>query len=233
MTENSSGRTKKIIAIAVAVLAIIIAAALIIPRIYAANESSDVAAPSLSTSSSTAATATTDAATDINGAWTVSTGSYAGYRVNEVLNGADVTVVGRTETVTGDASVDNNTLNSGSITVDLASVTTDSDRRDNYFRTQAIDTTANPSAVFTITEPASLEGLGSDPIDVTVQGDLTINGVTQPASATLQVAVVNGEINAAGSIPITWSDFGVEAPNLGFVAVEDAGTLEFLVVLAK
>ena len=30
-----------------------------------------------------------------------------------------------------------------------------------------------------------------------------------------------------GTIPITFSDYGVEAPDLGFVSVEDTGSIEF------
>jgi hypothetical protein len=33
----------------------------------------------------------------------------------------------------------------------------------------------------------------------------------------------------SGSIPVTFSDYGVEAPSLGFVSVQDKGTVEFLV----
>jgi hypothetical protein len=37
----------------------------------------------------------------------------------------------------------------------------------------------------------------------------------------------------AGSIPITFSDFGVDAPNLGFVKVEDSGAVEFSLQLER
>nr|WP_245542796.1 hypothetical protein [Pseudoclavibacter soli] len=37
----------------------------------------------------------------------------------------------------------------------------------------------------------------------------------------------------AGSIPITFADFGVTAPSLGFVSVEDHGEVEFLLNLAQ
>lgn len=232
------------IILAVGAVVIIIAAAIALPRLYAANESSDVATPSLSTAASEssgagAGNAATDGAQaasfdgDIAGTWTIGAGSYAGYRVEEVLNGANVTVVGRTESVSGDAIIDTDTLTAATVTVDLASVTTDSDRRDNYFRTKAIDTSVNPAATFTVTEPLTLENLSATPQDVTLNGELTINGQTKPASTTAKVAVVDNALQVAGSIPVTWADYGVEAPNLGFVSVEDAGTVEFLTVLTK
>lgn len=53
-----------------------------------------------------------------------------------MLNGADVTVVGRTEEVTGDVTIADGELSAGTVEVDVASITTDSDRRDSYFREQ-------------------------------------------------------------------------------------------------
>ena len=34
-------------------------------------------------------------------------------------------------------------------------------------------------------------------------------------------------VQVVGSVPITFSDFDVEAPSLGFVTVDDAGSVEF------
>jgi len=38
---------------------------------------------------------------------------------------------------------------------------------------------------------------------------------------------------ASGSIPTTWTDYGVEPPNLGFVTVDGAGSVDFLVTLEQ
>jgi polyisoprenoid-binding protein YceI len=72
------------------------------------------------------------------------------------------------------------------------------------------------------------------PFDVTLHGDLTLHGVTKtvdiPAKAQLNGAV----IQVQGALEFPFSDFGINAPNIaGFVSVEDHGTLEFLVNLAK
>lgn len=207
------------------------------PKIYAAMESSDVAAPSITVSTTaTAAGASNqaDQTPDLNGSWQVSAGSYAGYRVAEVLQGADVTVVGRTEGVTGTAQVADDTLNRTTISVDLTTVSTDSDRRDNYFRTKAIDTTQFPTASFTQTAPVSLKGVGEGVATIEVPGEISIAGATQPATATMQVARNGAGLQAAGSINVTWADFGVEAPNMGgFVTVEDTGQIEFSLELTK
>lgn len=217
--------SKKTIGILLGIVAILIVAAIAVPKIYADRASSDVAAPTISASPS----ATAEAA-NLDGTWTIAEGSYAGYRLDEVLSGEDVTVVGRTEDVTGSAVIASNTLNTAEVVVDLSTVATDSDRRDNYFRTQAIDTSVNPNATFSLTEPVVLSGSAEE---VTLTGEITINGVTQPATVTAQVAKVDDHLEVAGSTEITWADFNVEAPDLGFVKVEESGFLEFLIVLAQ
>lgn len=222
----------KIIVGAVIAIVILVAAALVIPRIYAANESSDVAAPTLA---SAPADSAGGEALDVNGQWEVVEGadSYAGYRVDEVLSGENVTVVGRTNTVTGEATVEGDSLTTAAVDVDLASVATDSGRRDNYFRTIAIDTAAHPAATFTVTQPVDLAGVSTTASDITLQGELSMNGQTRSVEVPAQLVAQDGTLMIAGSIPVTWADFGVEAPSLGFVEVEKAGAIEFQVALEK
>ncbi|MET4158959.1 YceI family protein [Agromyces sp. PvR057] len=177
----------------------------------------------------------TDAASDLTGDWTVTSGSFAGYRVDEVLNGTDVTVVGRTEQVTGTLAVDGTTLDSAEITVDVASIATDSSNRDDYFRQNAVRVDENPTATFVLTDAVVSDEAPAVGEVQTIQatGDLTLAGVTRTVTVDLE-AVLNGETGqVAGSIPITFADFGVEAPNLGFVSVEPDGFVEFSLELAR
>ena len=68
---------------------------------------------------------------------------------------------------------------------------------------------------------------------VQATGDLTLAGVTKTVTVELQ-AVLNGETGqVAGAIPITFADYGVEAPNLGFVSVEPQGSVEFSLEIAR
>jgi polyisoprenoid-binding protein YceI len=66
---------------------------------------------------------------------------------------------------------------------------------------------------------------------VTVTGDLTVAGATQPVRFELSVVRTPAGVDASGSIPLTFADFGIEAPDLGFVSVEDQGSVEFLLRL--
>lgn len=174
-------------------------------------------------------------ASDLSGAWAVTDGSFAGYRVDEVLNGTDVTVTGRTSDVTGALTVDGLTLTDASFEVDVASIETDSGNRDEYFRSTAMRVDEFPTATFVLTEPITVAAAPAVGEVQTVQatGELTLAGVTKTVAVELQ-AVLNGETGqVAGSIPITFADFGVEAPNLGFVSVEPDGFVEFSLEIAR
>ncbi|MGX5697326.1 YceI family protein [Agromyces soli] len=174
-------------------------------------------------------------ASDLTGTWTVADGSFAGYRVDEVLNGTDVTVTGRTSEVTGTLEVDGLSLTAASFEVDVASIETDSGNRDEYFRSNAMRVDEFPTATFVLTQPVTVSAAPTVGEVQTVQatGELTLAGVTRTVTVELQ-AVLNGETGqVAGAIPITFADYGVEAPNLGFVSVEPSGSVEFSLEIAR
>lgn len=209
-----SGRAKLWVVVGV-VVALGVLAVLIGPGLYAnwANDQAAVA-PTIDT------TAAVVEAQD--GTWTVGEGSFAGYRVEEVLRGQDVTVTGRTEQVTGEVVVADGVLTEAQIEVDMASIATDQPPRDGYFRDQAIDVRKFPTGTFTLTEPADLDGA-----TVQLTGELTIRDVTREVTVDAQVADSGGTVQVVGSAPITFTDFGVTAPSLGFVTVEEDGFVEF------
>ncbi|MDR5701098.1 YceI family protein [Agromyces aerolatus] len=235
-------RTKIIVASIVAGVVVLGATAAIAgPVIYrdvivgeAEAAPSVTAAPSAEADAGSGAGAD-DSAEDLSGTWSVGAGSYAGYRVDEVLNGTDVTVVGRTEQVTGTLQVEELSLTAAELTVDVATIETDSGNRDDYFRDTALRVDEHPTATFVLTEAITTDEAPVVGEVQTVQatGDLTLAGVTQTVTVELE-AVLNGETGqVAGSIPITFADFGVEAPNLGFVSVEPTGFIEFSLELQR
>jgi len=219
-------RTKAAIGVGAAVVVVGGVAAIFGPGWYADRaENAAADKPSLSASAAPA-----DGA-DSSGTWTVSDGSYAGYRVDEVLRGENVTVTGRTEDVTGQVTIAEDEVTEANIEVKVATIATDSGSRDGYFRDNAIEAEQFPTATFELTEPAALEDGATE---VQLVGDLTVHGETK--SVTVDAEVGGDGTNAlqvVGSVPITFADFGVEAPNLGFVSVEDTGSVEFSLDLAK
>ena len=216
------------------------------PSVYAdyANGVAD-AAPTLAPASP-APTGTADASTapastvpavnpaELSGSWSVGEDSFAGYRVNEVLRNQDITVTGRTEDVTGELTVEGLSLTAATITVDVAGIATDEGARDAYFRGTAMQADKFPTATFRLTEPVLIEApLAGVAQTVSAAGELTLHGVTRPVTVDLQAALTDTGGQVVGSIPITFSDYGVEAPDLGFVSVEDAGAVEFSLTLAQ
>ncbi|MFT2817624.1 YceI family protein [Leifsonia sp. A12D58] len=174
-------------------------------------------------------------ADELAGDWTVSDGSYAGYRVDEVLNGTDITVTARTETVAGTVTATSTEITAATIDVDVASIATDEAARDQYFRTQAINTAQYPTATFVLTQPIAAMTVpdSGEAQTVSATGTLTLNGVSNDVTVEITAALDGDNAKLAGQIPITFSDFNVTAPSLGFVKVEDTGYVEFLLELAK
>ncbi|MGY1727169.1 YceI family protein [Geodermatophilus sp. SYSU D01062] len=196
------------------------------PLVYAALEEDAAAAPTVQAQPSDV-----ELAADTDGTWTVAPGSSAGYRVDEVLNGADVTVAGTTDRVTGSVVVQGGDIASAEVTVDVASITTDRSQRDGYFRDEVMDVGTYPTATFTVRGPVDLPELGGTPVTVPVTGDLTLRGTTRPVQTDLSVVRTAGGVEVSGAVPVVFADFGVSAPNLGFVRVEDRGQVEFLLKL--
>jgi polyisoprenoid-binding protein YceI len=231
-----AGKKRPWILITVAAVAVLAALAAIFgPQLYAQSQGPAPAPLSVASPSSTpSSAASSPAATGADdGAWNVASASQAGYRIKEVLNGADVTVVGRTEKVTGSATVSGPRLTKARIDVDVASIATDSGNRDNYFRGTVMKADTFPTASFTLSEPVTIPALSPAPASVSAKGTLELAGQKRDVTARLQVVRDGVKVSVSGTIDLVLADFGITAPDLGFVKVEDKGSVEFLVNLEK
>lgn len=170
---------------------------------------------------------------EANGTWEISAGSLAGYQVDEILNGKAVSVVGNTDQVSGRVTVADNFLTEATIEVDMASIETDSASRDAYFRNEIMSVDKYPKATFSLTEPVELTNLESGSGEVNVTGDLTIAGKTLPYGSTLKFFRTEEGIVVTGTTPIKFADFGIKAPSLGFVKVDEMGQIEFKLILTN
>lgn len=171
---------------------------------------------------------------DVDGTWQIGAGSEAGYRLGEVLSGDAVTVTGRTEQVTGTMVVEDGALTQAELVVDTGSITTAESARDAYFR-RALDTSTYPDATFLLSEPVDVAEVGSadGPVTVTAPGTLTFHGISQAVTVDLEVQRTLAGVEVVGQVPIDLETYGLAAPDLGFVTVEPAGSIEFLLVLAR
>jgi polyisoprenoid-binding protein YceI len=213
-------------------------------------------APSLETASKTldeagdGSSSSSDAssdASDLDGTWNVDTSlgsfdkftsTYAGYRVKEQLAGIGAaTAVGRTPDVSGSITIDGGKVSKGSFEVDMTTLKSDKDLRDNAIKSRGLETATYPKATFELTDPVVLPAAIAS-VDTKVPfaatGDLTIHGVTKEVTLDFDAQRDNDTIAVVGKAPIKLADYGMTPPTNGIaLSVSDSGTLEFQVFLTK
>ena len=86
--------------------------------------------------------------TPLAGTWTVTTGSRAGYRVNEVLAGQNNVAVGRTSSVAGHLALSRTAVTAGAFTVRMATIRSDRSQRDAQFDGRIMDVATYPTGTF-------------------------------------------------------------------------------------
>jgi len=163
--------------------------------------------------------------------------SFVGYRVQEQLASiGGNTAVGRTPNVSGTVTIEGTAVTAAAITADLSTLQSDDDRRDGQLRQQSLETNRFPTATFTLTQPSELpDGATSgQEVQVTVRGDLTLHGQTQRVDLPLTARHESGVIVVSGSLEISFSDYGIEAPRSFLVlSVEDHATMELQLFLTR
>lgn len=170
----------------------------------------------------------------VSGNWVVTTGSLAGYRVDELLFGQAHTAVGRTSKVTGGMVVSGTEVTAADFTVDMASVKSDQGSRDVQFRGFIMDVANHPHATFRLTSSIQLGTVPAIGRAITAQavGDLTLRGVRRSVTFTLQAERVSADsIDVNAEIPIHFSLWHIPIPNFAVARVGSTGTLEVLLHL--
>jgi polyisoprenoid-binding protein YceI len=113
--------------------------------------------------------------------------------------------------------------------VDMATVTSDENRRDNQFRGRLLDTDNFPTATFALTAPIELGGVPADatPVTATATGDLTLKGTTNPVTLDVQAQKDGESIQVVGNTDVVFADYGIEDPSTSGISTQDHGLLEF------
>jgi polyisoprenoid-binding protein YceI len=168
--------------------------------------------------------------------------SEARYRVREQLVKNDLPndAVGRTKNISGSITIKpDGTIDTASskIVVDVSSLQTDQNMRDNFVRRNVLQTSQYPQVTFV---PTQVSGLTwplpqSGPVTFKLTGDLTIRDVTKPVTWEVKGNIQNGE-NAQASGTATTSfkfeDFNIQQPQVPVVlSIVDNITLEVDVAL--
>ena len=98
-----------------------------------------------------------------------------------------------------------------------------------------METSEFPTATFALTEPIDLGTPPVDGEDITVEatGDLTMHGVTNSITFELVAKPVGSTFGVNATIPITFTDFGIDDPSGGPATVGTDGELELLLVFSR
>jgi polyisoprenoid-binding protein YceI len=123
--------------------------------------------------------------------------------------------------VSGNGTVSQDGLVSGTFAVAAASIDTGNARRDKHLRSaDFFDSDNHPDITFTV------EGISPSPGGVTVTGTLSVRGRGRPLSFDATAAVQpDGEIWLDAKITINRADFGLTWNLLGLVSMDNAITV--------
>ena len=178
----------------------------------------------------------------LEGPYTVSPGSAAGYRVKELFVGglAKVEAVGRTEGITGSVTLARNgealVAQNIAVTVDMTKLVSGETRRDGRMKTTGLETDKFPHATFSASAAASLpaDATSGKAVKATLSGKLTLHGVSRDVQIPIDAQLKDGALEVVGRLGINLKDYGIEPPEIpDFVKADDDGAFEFKLVLKK
>lgn len=146
------------------------------------------------------------------------------FELDEDLRGVRTTVVGVTDQIAGELSVDLSALNNaqiGVIQINARTLATDNNMRNRTIQNEILDTRSYEYITFA---PSGIQGLPDravigEEISFTISGDLTVRDITQPVQFNVKAkAVTDTQIVGTASVIINRSDFGLRIPSVPNVA---------------
>src|SRR5262249_31630005 len=177
-----------------------------------------------------------EASSNLTGVWKIDSGpnSFAGYRVDEVLSSfGSRTAVGRTTAVQGYLVYDGQAITGVQVSADLTGLKSDQSLRDDTLKMQGIQSCRFPGATFSLITPIAISTTSGD-VAKTVQGNLTLHGVTRPVSVDVKGRLQGGTLTVVGSTTIQFGDYAIPQPrSFLVVSLEDHGIMEFQLTLTK
>jgi polyisoprenoid-binding protein YceI len=145
------------------------------------------------------------------------------YRVQEQLVGISFPndAVGTTRAITGTFVInpDGSIGSQSKLTVDLRTLGSDQEMRDNYVRSRTLETGKFPFLEFV---PSRVEGLAvplpsppqAQALGFQLIGDMTLHGVTRPASWTVVAMLRGSTVAGRATTTVQFSDFNMTKPSV-------------------
>jgi deazaflavin-dependent oxidoreductase (nitroreductase family) len=169
------------------------------------------------------------------GTWIIAAGSQAGFRVRESALGFSNYTVGRTSAVTGTAVISGDTVTSAVFLVNLTKMLVGGKHQPQF--ADSLGTARYPAATLTLTRPLALGPAFASGATVTAKAaaDFAMHGVSRQVTVTLAVRRDGPALQAAGSIPVTFSEWGIKGPaGFGFFgSLAARGVAEFLLIMHR
>jgi polyisoprenoid-binding protein YceI len=168
-------------------------------------------------------------------------GNEARYRVREELAGVDFPndAIGKTTAITGGISFDDKgkiVRDSSRFVIDLTTLASDKPRRDNFIKSNTLETDTYPTATFIPFEirglPSKLPTTGAVTFQIT--GDLVLHGVTRFTIWNVTAQAGAAQYSGTAKTSFVFDDFRMEQPNVPVVlSVNDTIKLEYDFKLVK
>lgn len=148
----------------------------------------------------------------IAGTWSVGSGTDARWATDDTILGQTSRVVGRTYDVSGNIQIDNLTITSAHITVNLQTANCGCMHDPAYH--EMLETSKFPTANFVLTNPIVFPALPTpgEVVSVPATGNFTIHGVTRSVTFDFETTEVSGRIAFKTSIPVEPGDFAIQPP---------------------
>lgn len=154
----------------------------------------------------------------------------------ELASVGAATAVGRTEAVIGNLTFDGSAITTVEVAADLTQLKSDESRRDRALQRQSIETNEFPTATFVLTSPVAIAEAPAEgsTLNATVEGDLTIHGVTRPVSLQLDGQIADGRLVVVGSTTVQFADFDISPPEaLAVLSVGNSAVIEMQLVFER
>ncbi len=166
------------------------------------------------------------------------TASYSVYENLIFQNNPNNDAIGTTHSVQGSFKIRSGTsplVAAMNITVDLRTLQSDAQRRDNYIQQNSLQTDSYPDATFVSVSTQGLPSSYTDGQTVHFQltGNLTMHGTTNKEGFDVQGKVVGNTITGTATSTIYMTDFGIQPPNLANIAIAQNKVVITLTFTAK
>jgi polyisoprenoid-binding protein YceI len=166
------------------------------------------------------------------------TASYSVYENLIFQNKPNNDAIGTTHSVQGNFGIQTGVsplVTAMNITVDLRTLQTDSEMRDNYVRRNALETDTYPFATFisVTTQGAPTSYSDGQTVHFQLVGNLTMHGKTNKTVFDAQGKIVDKTITGTATSTIYMTDFGIKPPNLADIAISQNKVLITIDFTAK